>query len=374
MSAGAIRTISLAGSPRERGRIHGETLRAEIVEHMGLWAETCRKETGMESSAYLAKFYRETDFLPAAQRHTPDILEEVRGIAEGSGLPFELVLVRQLSDEEPWYRKCLEFGIDVTEHCSAAGRRGGPGEPNLVAQNMDSPPYYDGFQMVARVKEEDGETESLILTLTGKLSLCGMNNHGVAICCNSIPQLRFDRRGLAEDFIVRRVLQLRTMREAMVFLMTAPHASGQNYLVGGPDGVVDLECSAGGAVEFLHDAPDGRLWHTNHPIVNHDTELWESLLAGLKRSEPERHAALLARMTTFRRLEVLERKVRGAPRLDLDALQDILLDREAPLCLGSKDDLNFTLATVAMVCEAERPRMLLASAPFRGAAWESFGF
>jgi hypothetical protein len=45
------------------------------------------------------------------------------------------------------------------------------------------------------------------------------------------------------------------------------HASGQNYIVATPEGLIDLECSADGAVPARPpEAGPGTTWHTNHPL------------------------------------------------------------------------------------------------------------
>ena len=48
----------------------------------------------------------------------------------------------------------------------------------------------------------------------------------------------------AGRLIVRRTLEQPTREEALAFVRSVTHASGQNYTVGGPDGVTSLECSA----------------------------------------------------------------------------------------------------------------------------------
>ena len=76
----------------------------------------------------------DTDFIPAIEKWTPGLLDEVRGIAEGAKLPFEEVYVFQLADEiwsmGAWAmrEKCTAIAVD---------RRGD--QPTLVAQNMDIP-------------------------------------------------------------------------------------------------------------------------------------------------------------------------------------------------------------------------------------------
>lgn len=116
-----IRVLVLEGRARERGRIHGETLRSEIRSMVGAWKQDIHDDLGMDPDLFLEEFIAETDFLPAIRRWTPDLLEEVEGIAEGAGVPFGTIFSRQLSDEEPWFR--LEKKVAAAR--SETGRSGG---------------------------------------------------------------------------------------------------------------------------------------------------------------------------------------------------------------------------------------------------------
>jgi hypothetical protein len=94
--------LVLEGSARERGRIHGESLRVEIqemVDGLGEWA----RSVGADPADYAARIVRETGFLDAAERWVPHVVEEIRGIAEGSGIDFETIFVWNLNDEAEWY-------------------------------------------------------------------------------------------------------------------------------------------------------------------------------------------------------------------------------------------------------------------------------
>lgn len=48
------------------------------------------------------------------------------------------------------------------------------------------------------------------------------------------------------------------------------HASGQNYLVGGPGKVYAYECSASRIKRFTPRTGPDVIWHTNHPLANDD--------------------------------------------------------------------------------------------------------
>src|ERR1700731_3679221 len=54
------------------------------------------------------------------------------------------------------------------------------------------------------------------------------------------------------------------------FLHRIKHASVQNYIIGGPANVYDLECSATKVSPLKVKERDDVVWHTNHPLVNDD--------------------------------------------------------------------------------------------------------
>lgn len=361
MAIYSMRVLTLEGTPRQRGRQHGEEMREMIGRHLDLYRENIQLDTGLDAQVFLDRFYAATDFLPAIEKYTPDLLEEVRGIAEGAGRSFDEVLARQLSDEDPWFRQIVKFGRDVPENCSCLGTR--EAGRSLIAQNMDSALYYDGFQMLLRVREPDSDVESLVFTVAGKLSLAGMNNHGVGICCNTVLQLDFNPRGLPEDFIVRKVLQQKNLGEVLAFMRSIPHASGQNYLLGDPQSVTDLECSAH-RVSELPIAPDNkRIFHTNHPIANDDTRSWDALWARGEREAPEMLAQMKARQTTFNRFDALKRDMGVDVPLDVHRAAEILSDHTAPVCLHHLGKGNYSLGCLIMELDAENPRLNIAGGP-----------
>lgn len=367
-----MRELILAGTPRQRGRQHGEELREEIGRHLDLYRENIQQDTGLNAQAFFDRFYAETNFLPAIKKFTPDLLDEVRGIAEGAGRSFDEVLARQLSDEDPWFRQIVKFGRDVPENCSCLGTR--ETGRSLIAQNMDSPLYYDGFQMLLRVREPDSDVESLVFTVAGKLSLAGMNNHGVGICCNTVLQLDFNPRGLPEDFIVRKVLQQKNLDDVLAFMRSIPHASGQNYVIGDPGRVMDLECSAHKVVEVLPNPETKRVFHTNHPLANDDTHSWDMLMTRGEREAPQMVAQMKARQTTFTRFNTLQREVDADLSLDVKRAAEILSDHTAPVCLHHIGKGNYTLGCLIMELDAVSPRLNIAGGPPCSTPFRTYNF
>jgi len=149
MSTNKFKTIVLeADSYHKRGQIHGETLRALIIEHQSRWEEDLMKSTGLEADYYLDQLLAETNFMPAIERWTPELLEEVKGIAEGANIDYRYALARQLSDEEPWYRKEKKLSPGEGRNCTSIGLDCTDVRPTIIGQNMDCPSWYEGHQVL----------------------------------------------------------------------------------------------------------------------------------------------------------------------------------------------------------------------------------
>lgn len=312
-----LNLLTLAGTPRQRGRDHGEALRPAIHRLVEAWSEEIARETGLGLAAYLQRFAAETDFLPAIRRWTPDLLEEVGGIAEGAGL--DAVACRSLQNmDEQW------FHVELLQRCKCStlavvGRDGGA----RLGQNMDLPKYLDGFQTVLRIRQAS-RPEVLLSTFAGFIGLFGLNSRGVAVCVNNLPHLRAASTGLPVAYVIRGALDRGSAAEAARFIREVPHATGQSYLVGGPDGLFAMECSAGRVVQH---APDARqICHTNHPLTNDD--LQPAMLGW----DADRLRADLAFGRTLTRLRALERGLHQSSGSDAARFKQLLADRSHYLC------------------------------------------
>lgn len=265
LANGDLRYLELSGSAYERGVAHGKLLKQDIQDVIALFYEDIRSTTGMDPNEFITLFLKQTDYLSAVKEYTPELLEEVKGISDGSGVAFETIFMHQLGDEY-WFNT-----KDVMAHsCSSFGVNKTSKFPSITAQNMDIPEFYHGFQTVIKVSEPDSEKEVMYLSIPGHLGLTGMNNQSVSINCNTLMQLDYAKTGLPVTFIVRGVLSKDTQEEALEFLRRVHHASGQNYILGGPEKVYSLECSSNKLEEFRPFENSVFTYHTNHPMSNTD--------------------------------------------------------------------------------------------------------
>jgi isopenicillin-N N-acyltransferase like protein len=270
------KVVRLSGTPYERGLHQGKELRQEISRMVGLWKKDLQNQTNSDPDILLQKFLAKTNFEPAIRKWTPELLDEIRGIAEGSGQTYPTMLAYQLMDEL-W----VFFDKGDAQHCSSLGVIRSGSHPAYIAQNMDLPKFLDGSQVILHIAGESGHPEQFVFTSAGLIAANGMNSRSIAIACNTLMQLNASPEGLPVACIVRGVLAKTSAEEVLTFIKTIKHASGQNYIIGLGDNVYDFEASAGKVAEF-RPVPDGSVvYHTNHPLTNDDSKPWHINLINL---------------------------------------------------------------------------------------------
>ncbi|MBN2112762.1 MAG: hypothetical protein JW785_01400 [Acidimicrobiia bacterium] len=314
-----IAPLLLEGGPYERGLVHGESLRRPIAELLERWKEALAEDFAMDADEAIGRFLAGTGFPDAIGRHTPGLLEEVRGIAAGAGQPYETMLAFQYLDEFWAGREVITEG-----HCTSIGLDPRPGEPAWLAQNMDLESFRDGYQVILRLNPSGAEPEALVLTNAGMIGLNGVNAGGLGICCNTLIDCNSRLDGLPVACVVRGVLAQPDPGAAEAFLRRIPHACGQNYLVGDPQRIVDLECSANQVTPYRSDTIGGAVWHANLPLANTDTR--PGCAETSTRAEKSPH-----RIDSEARFDSVARQLQqavSAPRLDI--LKRILASQDPP--------------------------------------------
>ena len=290
------------------------------------------------------------------KKWTPDLVEEVKGLADGAGIDFDTMLVFQWIDEYWAQGKNV-----VADRCSGigVGRRGS--RPAMIAQNLDMPGFYDGYQVILHVKHHDSDLESFVYTIAGVIGANGMNSHAIGICCNTLLQLDNCRDGLPVACVVRGVLAQKTEDAAIKFLHEVKHASGQNYIIGGPERAYSFECSSHKVSRFIPEGAADLVWHTNHPLANDDYS------PGYREYIQNRKNGSKGPTNSEIRLECVRHRALEHPsNLDVDAIKSILKSQDNvqhPVS-GPLLDKNssYTFGSMIMVL-SERPELHVAPGP-----------
>jgi isopenicillin-N N-acyltransferase-like protein len=298
-----VPVIELKGSGYQRGLQHGTLLKGEIAEEFKKWKANIREGSGRDADSMIKSFYASTNFEPIIKRYTPDAYEEVKGIAKGSGQSYLDVYCFQMADEFWVYLDKLQHKQAL--HCSGIGIAAANGRPAYIAQNLDVESYMYGYQVLLHIAADKTMPEQYILTSAGLIAMNGINSKSIGICVNTLMELNASTDGLPVAFVLKGVLAKQNGADAIKFLTTVKHASGQNYILGIKDSVYDFEASAGKVVRFIPNAANHALvYHTNHAIANNDIKPWylkyhQKIMAGeaAKDNSVIRFAALNKRLT-----------------------------------------------------------------------------
>ena len=322
MAMATLAVAEIGGSPRERGRQHGRQLKALVRERDRRWRAEIESSLSMPSDRFIGQFLAETRFVAAIERHAPDLLDEVRGIAEGADLSYDAVLAAQFMDEEWWYSlglKQCQSG-ESAHHCSGLASLK-PGGGALLAQNMDLARWTDGLQTLLLIRDAAPGLDAYVLTMAGMIGLCGVNSAGLGLTVNTLGDLTSATDGLPVAFVSRSLLTQSGYDEAAHFLGRIRHASGQNYILSDGRQLGDFECSTDHATAFAPTgAAPGCVWHTNHALANRD------LIPPSKSEAAERF-----HRNTRRRMSALDRRLEGrAAPFDQTVAREALTSQDDP--------------------------------------------
>jgi len=241
------------GSPRDVGVQLGERFRKEAHHAV----EIFKKELTWTKGATMdgAKRYGRK-IVPRIEAWFPDFVEEMRGYAKRSGVPFD-VLMAQWSGYDP--AKGLKGCTDV-----AVGPEQTADGSVLVAHNEDYTPDYDGIVVPVHVAVDD-KPAFFAMSYQGLFPTMGFNEAGISVTGNAVNH-NDTRIGIPKMFPPRKVLECRGLVEALRASMPKDRGASFNNIVCSKEGeLYSMEGSAT-SYEAIYGV-DGWLVHTNHYVA-----------------------------------------------------------------------------------------------------------
>jgi len=315
-----IPLVVSAGEPFERGSHLGKTEGERVAHTVNAYMKLFEAFAGLDREEI---FSRAEHYLPVIARCTPDLLEEMRGIASGSGRDLrEIVAVNART--ELMYGGCTLPECTSIALSSRASADGGV----YLAQNWDWHFSLAGGLVLWAVKMSEGR-QVLTLTEAGIVGKIGTNG-SLALCVNLLTSDGDSPEpALPMHVILRHVLDTASrVADAVDLLATLPRSTSCNHLLADHSGsLASVEATPLG--QHVLYPGDGWLTHTNHC---QDSELcaYDSLV----RENPE----TLARNERARTLL-------GHGPIDQAALHALLSDHAtAPgsICLHVRSEAPFT--------------------------------
>jgi len=268
-----VPVIELSGSAYERGQQHGQLLKNDIAEVYSKWKQNINKDLKRDADSVLSEFIDATNFELAIKKWTPGFLEEVKGIADGSGQKYADVYAFQLVDEFWVYIDSISNSKG--QHCTCIGVSSSKNHPAYTAQNMDLENYMNGYQVLLHIHGSSEVPEQYLLTCAGLIVTTGMNEYGISVNPNTLMELQSSNDGLPVAYVIRGILDKQNNEDVLSFINSIKYASGQNYVIGIQDSIYDFETSATQITRFYPIKEQNRIvYHTNHALVNHNVKPW----------------------------------------------------------------------------------------------------
>ena len=256
MTARRIPMIEIHGSHYQMGCQYGEACRDQIAHSI----ESARQlladaysnlQLTWESAAIQARKY-----LPFAEERFPRYVEEMKGIADGSGLDFNAVAVVNVMEavtmDALHLTKCTSIAL--------AQERTTNGHV-LIAHNEDWVPEDEPDLVILRARPADGPS-FLAMTYGALLPNIGLNADGIAQCCDSVYPCD-SRIGTPRVIASRAILSATTPGEAIRCTLSPQRAAGYNHLIAHESGeLYNVEVSARRFAVLPSE--NGCIVHTNH--------------------------------------------------------------------------------------------------------------
>jgi isopenicillin-N N-acyltransferase like protein len=257
--------VDLSGSPRERGRQHGQAVPGRIKHGIAMYAESLLKN-GVD---WKELERRAEAMVPVVDKFDPSYVEEMRGIAEGSGQPFAGIMLMNARTEMVAAARKQQVQKDVPDGCTAALALPEASADGVLlhGQNWDWRAECAETGVVLRIRRDDGP-DILTFTEAGGLARSGLNSAGIGLTANALECDRDYQRGpgVPLPFIRRKVLESAYLAEAVRTIFSTPKL-GSNHMA--------VSHSGGEAFGF-ECAPDETFWlapehgvyvHANHWIA-----------------------------------------------------------------------------------------------------------
>lgn len=248
-SFGNLPFVECSGDPREMGRQYGEQAREGILSNREWWQTERRVAEGGEGLGLSHEFLR---------NKIPDVYDELLGIAEGSGVPADEILLFNQRDAGTRPVGCTSMALETAS------------EGTFVAKNNDGCLGDAGSFVVRRSKPAMG-FPMVQVTYAGWLSgLDAMNAEALANVHSSVGSV-FPRPCPAVDIRLWAYHLLRRCSTTVEFLagleLTPLTGKGFNIVVGDSSGDT---CAIEAAVPVLavRSRDDDFVFTTNHFITS----------------------------------------------------------------------------------------------------------
>ena len=268
--------LELHSDPRERGIVHGRTMRAAIRDNYATYIE--RFQIG---GAKLPVVLEQSDAWAAfIARDNPEYAEEMAGIAAGADLSLTEIAMLNARYELTYsvfgseaqslnkpstieQEGCTSFGL--LPEMTASGH-------TIIGQNWDWLQKVRGRVFIMRVTRSSepgkGKPDFVGFTEAGMVGCkMGVNAAGIGLCVNGLVTRRDGANGFRKPFHVRcrEILDAWTFDKALLPVVQTDRCCSTNFLIGHADGeIINIEATPD-FCSYMY-PENGVVTHANHLV------------------------------------------------------------------------------------------------------------
>ena len=252
MKSKPIPVVEARGTHHEVGQQIGERCQSQIRAMLSTLRDDLPSGVCWDNMLHHSNLY-----LKSSRTVYPQYVDELEGIAEGAGVPFDeifLSICEELWEGAAWKRGCTDL--------AARGPATLDGS-TLIAHTNDLLPESEANLVILKIKTGD-EPEFLGISSGGVGISAGYNTAKISLTGNQLDNNDI-RPGVPRLLVVRAILASRFLSEAMDHCLLPQRASSYNNVVA--DGNGEVYCMEGSATDcepiYIH---ENILAHANHYV------------------------------------------------------------------------------------------------------------
>ena len=330
MPQATTKIIECAGTPYEIGFAHGSGAAEEIHGNITMYTDFFKDRANL---SWEQARKRASAFIPVLTAKYPEILEEMKGIAEGAGHGLVMEDILTLNARS-------ELGLtNFSDGCTSLSQRGPDGRV-FLAQNWD---WLETLLVVLHITPKRSPLQMKFMSEAGLVGKIGLNSAGVGTLLNGILASAQSQDKFPIHVMLRRVLQFAsTFDEACEIISKYGLASTANIVIADRKGNAgSIECSPLGSAIIP-------LQNDTFPFVGHTNHLYAPDRPANAKDHPEDNS-----FTRLARLEELTRQdnSEGVPP-SFDSIRARLSDQlgtPLSICLGKPSEKDTGMDRVTTV-------------------------
>lgn len=261
-----IPLIEVSGGDFECGEAIGKALQQQVHENIESYMEVFVKEAGVTLEVVRKHAKR---LIPAIQGYAPDLLMEMRGIGAGATATIEDIVALNARTEIMFGLKAkhkVRSGAEDGDECTSIGVLPSitADGHTIIGQNWDWRQIVADRTALLKIRKPNAPT-ILVFTEAGIVGKIGMNETGIGVLSNLLVSTHDQgQQGIPVHVILRKILNARSLHEAIKSITATDRGTSGNFLVGARGGeVIDIEATPKDFTSILPE-DDNILTHSNH--------------------------------------------------------------------------------------------------------------